>query len=86
MPKFSYKVRDREDKVMLGTMDAPTADEVVDRLSARPPVRLVYVSCDPATLARDLARLGDRYRVAGVRAFDLFPMTSHVEVVALLSK
>ena len=35
MPKFSYKVRDREDRVVLGTMDAPTADEVVDRLSAK---------------------------------------------------
>lgn len=35
MPKFSYKVRDREDRVVLGTMEAPTADEVVDRLSAK---------------------------------------------------
>lgn len=35
MPKFSYKVRDREDKVVLGTMEAPTADEVADRLSQR---------------------------------------------------
>lgn len=35
MPKFSYKVRDREDKVLLGTMEAPTADEVADKLSLR---------------------------------------------------
>lgn len=35
MPKFSYKVRDREDRVVLGTMEAPTADEVVDRLSSK---------------------------------------------------
>jgi 23S rRNA (uracil1939-C5)-methyltransferase len=47
------------------------------------PGRLVYISCDPATLARDLSRL-PAYRVADLRAFDLFPQTAHVETVALL--
>lgn len=45
---------------------------------------LAYVSCDPATLARDLERLGDRWRVAGVRCFDAFPQTAHVETIAWL--
>ncbi|HEX3865905.1 MAG TPA: TRAM domain-containing protein [Gemmatimonadaceae bacterium] len=48
-----------------------------------PPRGLVYVSCDPATLARDLARLG-RYRIASLRAFDMFPQTAHVETVCEL--
>lgn len=52
-------------------------------LSSTPP-RLVYVSCDPATLARDVKRLGDAYRLTGLRCFDLFPHTAHVETVALL--
>jgi 23S rRNA (uracil1939-C5)-methyltransferase len=48
------------------------------------PGRVVYVSCDPATLARDLGRLGDRFRVADLRCFDLFPQTAHVETVVEL--
>ncbi len=51
---------------------------------ARPPARLIYVSCDPATLARDVSSLTDRYRVDGLRCFDLFPQTAHVETVLAL--
>ena len=49
----------------------------------RPPRGVIYVSCDPATLARDLSRL-PRYRLAGVRAYDMFPQTAHVETVCEL--
>jgi 23S rRNA (uracil1939-C5)-methyltransferase len=53
-------------------------------LLERGPPFLVYVSCDPATLARDLARLRDRYRLTDLRSFDLFPQTAQVETVAVL--
>jgi tRNA/tmRNA/rRNA uracil-C5-methylase (TrmA/RlmC/RlmD family) len=43
----------------------------------------VYVSCDPATLARDLGRLPD-YAIASLVAFDMFPQTAHVETVCEL--
>ncbi len=56
------------------------------RLLERPPGRLVYVSCDPAMLARDLKRLSGGYRLAGLRCFDLFPQTAHVETVAELER
>jgi len=51
---------------------------------AASPARIVYISCDPATLSRDLVRIGERYRVAALRAFDLFPQTAHVETVTVL--
>ena len=60
------------------------ADEVTATLVAAPPKRLIYVSCDPATLARDAARLAPALRLVAVRCFDLFPQTSHVETVAEL--
>ena len=66
---------------------AGLAREVVDYLGAdgNGASRLAYVSCDPATLARDIALLAARgWTLAGLRAFDAFPMTHHVECVATL--
>jgi tRNA/tmRNA/rRNA uracil-C5-methylase (TrmA/RlmC/RlmD family) len=61
--------------------------DVVERIAALTPQRIVYVSCDPATLARDLAWLAERgYPLTELRAFDAFPMTHHVECVALLTR
>jgi 23S rRNA (uracil1939-C5)-methyltransferase len=53
-------------------------------IAAHPPQRLVYVSCDPATLARDLRRLGAEPHRLTLTCFDMFPQTSHVETVAVL--
>jgi tRNA/tmRNA/rRNA uracil-C5-methylase (TrmA/RlmC/RlmD family) len=59
---------------------------VVDGIAAAAPRRVVHVACDPAALARDVALFADRgYRLDALRAFDIFPMTAHVECVALLS-
>jgi tRNA/tmRNA/rRNA uracil-C5-methylase (TrmA/RlmC/RlmD family) len=58
---------------------------VVQQVASRRPRAVAYVACDPAALGRDVALFADHgYRLAGVRAFDVFPMTQHVECVALL--
>ncbi|MCI7028354.1 MAG: 23S rRNA (uracil(1939)-C(5))-methyltransferase RlmD, partial [Clostridiales bacterium] len=51
-----------------------------------PAPKFVYVSCNPATLARDLKLLAPAYRLAFARPVDMFPQTGHVETVCLLSK
>jgi len=56
----------------------------VAALCARAPARIVHVACDPAALARDVALFGTHgYELAALRAFDAFPMTHHMECVAL---
>ena len=64
----------------------PVAGPAVSRLVAATGARaVVYVACDPAALARDVSAFaGAGYRLAAVRGFDAFPMTAHVECVALL--
>ena len=63
------------------------APEVPEILASMAPERIVYVSCDPATLARDVKRFGELgYPVVKAQAVDLFPRTAHVETVVLLSK
>lgn len=69
-------------------LDPPRAGaaEAMDEIAKLKPARIAYVSCDPATLARDLRKLIDaRYSLSSVVAFDLFPQTYHVETIAKLT-
>jgi len=60
---------------------------VVGKVVDRAPRAVAYVACDPAALARDVAIFAEHgYRLEAIRAFDLFPMTHHVECVALLTR
>ena len=63
------------------------AEDVVDTIAAMAPERIVYVSCDPATLARDVKRFAALgYALRKAEAVDMFPRTAHVETVVLLSQ
>ena len=73
------------DLLLLNPPRSGLAEDVPAQVLERPPGRIVYVSCNPATLARDLKRLNDHYALDGIRSFDLFPQTAHVETVAELS-
>ena len=75
----------RADLVVLDPPRSGAGRAVVDLVSRVRARRIGYVACDPAALARDLRWFGERgYDVRGLRAFDLFPMTHHVECVAVL--
>jgi tRNA/tmRNA/rRNA uracil-C5-methylase (TrmA/RlmC/RlmD family) len=70
-------------------LDPPRAGAgpALSRLLAGTGARVVYVACDPASLARDVAAFaGAGYGLSALRAFDAFPMTAHVECVALLTR
>ena len=63
------------------------APEVVEAMARMAPARIVYVSCNPATLARDVKLLSEKgYSLTHAEAFDLFPRTFHVETVVLMTR
>ena len=69
--------------------DPPRAgmhSDVINTILFAAPKRIVYVSCNPATQARDLELLNGKYAVRKVQPVDMFPHTHHVENVVLLEK
>ncbi len=74
------------DRVILNPPRGGVDEAVTEALARTPPERLIYVSCDPSTLARDLARLEvpRRLRVTRIQGVDLFPQTPHVETIVTL--
>jgi tRNA/tmRNA/rRNA uracil-C5-methylase (TrmA/RlmC/RlmD family) len=78
-------VVDRADLVVLDPPRIGAGRGVVDRIAKLAGRRVAYVSCDPATLARDLGYFAERgWTLDALRAFDAFPMTHHVEILATL--
>ncbi|MGB8385240.1 MAG: class I SAM-dependent RNA methyltransferase, partial [Dermatophilaceae bacterium] len=73
------------DLVVLDPPRGGAGREVMAAITRMAPRAVEYVSCDPATLARDIGyAVASGYRLAGLHAYDAFPMTHHVECIALL--
>lgn len=76
----------KPDVIILDPPRAGIHEDVANTILRAKPNRIVYVSCNPATQARDLAFLGEAYQVMRVQPVDMFPHTHHVENVVLLDR
>ena len=85
LKKLSSKLKDNYTIVV----DPPRkglGDNVVNMLSNLNPLKIIYISCNPATLARDVAGLSQKYEILSITPFDMFPQTKHLETVVVLNK
>jgi len=78
---------DKADAILLDPPREGAGKEVISQIVSKRPRVIVYIACDPAALARDSSYLAEQgYTLGQLRAFDLFPMTHHVECVATFTK
>ncbi len=77
----------KPDIVVLDPPRAGCAPELIDYISGLNPSRIIYISCNPTTLARDMVHFGKHgYNASSVKPFDMFPGTGHVECVTCITK
>ena len=79
-------IQETPDVLIIDPPRAGMHKDVVPQVVAMNPARIVYVSCNPATLARDLAAMRESYQVLEVQPVDMFPHTYHIEAVAKLER
>ena len=60
--------------------------KVLDAIKQSKPSKVIYISCNPATLARDLSNLISDYDIKSTKPYDMFPQTKHVETVCVLER
>jgi 23S rRNA (uracil1939-C5)-methyltransferase len=85
--EFLAKLKERPELVVLDPPRAGLTPGTIKHLARIAPARITYVSCDPPTLARDLAAFAKSgYEISGVHLFDLFPQTFHMEAVVGLRR
>ena len=85
--RFKNETRPNPDVIIIDPPRAGMAKKAVQRITAFKPKRIVYISCNPATLARDAAMICENgYNLAVARPVDMFPQTYHVETLAILKR
>ena len=83
----SFSKQKRPDVIFMDPPRSGASEEFILAAAASSPARIVYISCNPETLARDLGRFRKKgYEAEAARAFDMFPWTAHVETVVLLTR
>jgi len=60
-------------------------ENTINNILAVKPKKVIYISCNPATMVRDIKMLSEKYEIGNIQPVDMFPFTSHVECVAVMS-
>lgn len=87
--KYLTRMAQEKQELSVLLMDPPrsgSSKAFMDSVKKLAPKRIVYISCNPDTMVRDIAMLGGQYKVEMVQPVDMFPGTAHVETVVLLSR
>jgi 23S rRNA (uracil1939-C5)-methyltransferase len=79
-----YRFNSKFDIIVLDPPRPGLTSEVIKKILKYPPDIIVYISCNPATLSRDLKKLNEKYEVKSVHQIDFFPNTFHIEAVTIL--
>ena len=86
--EYIMKAKASNDKIDCVFLDPPrsgSTPEFLNSILSLKPKKVVYISCEPSTLARDLSVLASNYEINVVQPVDMFPMTYHVETICALS-
>ena len=86
MDSEAYEAEKEDFTVVIDPPRKGIDKSVIDALNLAKPKKIVYLSCNPATLARDLGYLSENYDVNFVQPYDMFPQTKHVETLVCLCK
>lgn len=84
LPKIIEKDNIKPNVVFVDPPRKGLDKKTINLLKELQPSKIIYISCNPATLARDISLLEDKYNLGIVQPVDMFPYTSHIECVALL--
>jgi 23S rRNA (uracil1939-C5)-methyltransferase len=79
-----FETHGRPDLIISDPPRAGMSDKLVSKLLEIAAEKIIYVSCNPATQARDLNLLAEKYRITAVQPVDMFPHTLHIENVTVL--
>ena len=87
LPKLISQIKDDEKTILI--LDPPRKgceESILNAIKSALPYKIAYISCNPATLARDLCTLKENYSISLIQPYDMFPQTRHIETLVLLKR